>query len=82
MITARLNRLRAAYGQARKLVGDANRGKAIAGVALRWCSRIRQAIKAEIVVVESVIRPWRLWQARPPIAHETIADKPAMADTA
>lgn len=52
MITARLNRLRAAYREACKLVGDANRGKAITGVALRWCHRIRQAIKAEILRVK------------------------------
>lgn len=64
MITARLNKLRAAYRQAKKLVGDANRGQAITGVALRWCHRIRQAIKAEILVVEAVIRPYRLFQAR------------------
>mgnify|MGYP001627741074 FL=1 len=62
MITARLNRLRAAYRQAKKLVGDANRGQAITGVALRWCHRIRQAIKAEMLVVEAVIRPYRLLQ--------------------
>lgn len=67
MITARLNRLRTAYHQARKLVGDANRGKAITGVALRWCHRIRQAIKAEMLVVEAVIRPWRLLQDRPQV---------------
>lgn len=67
MITARLNRLRKAYREARRLVGDANRGKAIAGVALRWCSRIRQAIKAELRVVEAVLRPWLLLQDRPQI---------------
>ncbi|ERS12560.1 hypothetical protein Q673_02815 [Marinobacter sp. EN3] len=67
MITARLNRLLAAYQQARRLVGNANRGKAIPGVALRWCARIRQAIKAEILVVEAVIRPERLFQLRPQI---------------
>ncbi len=56
MITARLNRLIRAYQKAKKLVGDANRGHAITGVALRWCHRIRQAIKAEILVVEAAIR--------------------------
>lgn len=64
MITARLNKLRFAYSQAKKLVGDANRGQAITGVALRWCHRIRQAIKAEILMVEAVIRPHRLFQPR------------------
>jgi hypothetical protein len=60
MITARLNKLLAAYQQARKLVGDANRGRAIPGAALRWCHKIRQAIKTEIMVVEALIRPARL----------------------
>lgn len=55
MITARLNRLVAAYRAAKKLVGDANRGKAIPAVALRLCHRIRQAIKAEILVVEDTL---------------------------
>lgn len=65
MITARLNKLLSAYREAKKLVGDSNRGQAITGVALRWCHRIRQAIKAEILVVEAVIRPYRLLQVRP-----------------
>ncbi|GAA0840914.1 hypothetical protein GCM10009113_06650 [Marinobacter szutsaonensis] len=72
MITARLNKLRFAFQQARKLVGDANRGKAITGVALRWCHRIRQAIKAEILVVEAVIRPYKLFNIKPRIISENI----------
>lgn len=64
MITARLNKLRLAYYQAKKLVGDANRGQALTGVALRWCHRIRQAIKAEILAVEAVIWPHRLFKPR------------------
>lgn len=72
MVTTRLNRLRTAYHKAKKLVGDANRGKAITGVALRWCHRIRQAIKAEILVVEAVVRPWRLLQDRPQVIAENI----------
>ncbi|MBB5321195.1 hypothetical protein [Marinobacter oulmenensis] len=67
MITARLNRLVAAYRAAKRLVGDANRGKAIPAVALRLCNRIRQAIKAEIVVVEAMIRPRRLLQNNPEV---------------
>ena len=67
MITTRLKTLLKAYRQAKKLVGDANRGKAIPGAALRWCARIRQAIKMEILVVEAVIRPFRLIQNRPQI---------------
>lgn len=47
MITVRLTRLKVAYARARELVGDANRGKAIPGIALRWCHRIRLAIRAE-----------------------------------
>jgi len=60
VITTRLNKLITAYRAARKLIGDANRGKAIPAVAFRWCHRIRQAIRAEIQVVEAVIRPERL----------------------
>ena len=55
MATRRLNILIAAYRAARQLIGDANRGKAIKAVALRWCHRIRLAIKAEIMVVEALI---------------------------
>jgi len=51
VITNRLNKLVKAYQTARKLVGEANRGRAIMGVAMRWCHRIRQAIKAEIIHV-------------------------------
>ena len=79
MITARLNKLRAAYRQAKKLVGDANRGQAITGVALRWCHRIRQAIKAEILVVEAVIRPYRLLQKQPQIIPGNIPTNPDLA---
>jgi len=79
MITARLNKLRAAYRQAKKLVGDANRGQAITGVALRWCHRIRQAIKAEILVVEAVIRPYRLFQKQPQIIPGSIPGNPGLA---
>jgi hypothetical protein len=79
MITARLNRLRAAYRQAKKLVGDANRGQAITGVALRWCHRIRQAIKAEILVVEAVIRPYRLLQNQPQIIPGNIPSNLGLA---
>lgn len=67
MITERLNRLLQAYKHARELVGAANRGQALSGVALRWCSRIRQAIKAEILVVEAVIRPYQLFKICPQI---------------
>lgn len=35
MITARLNKLVKAYRLAKKLVGDANRGRALPGSALR-----------------------------------------------
>lgn len=72
MITARLNKLVKAYRLAKKLVGDANRGRAIPGAALRWCHKIRQAIKAEMLVVEAVIRPWRVLQNRPQIIPGTI----------
>ena len=72
MITARLNKLIKAYRLAKKLVGDANRGRALPGAALRWCHKIRQAIKAELMVVEAVIRPERLLQNRPQIIPETI----------
>lgn len=67
MITARLNRLVKAYRLAKRLVGDANRGRAIPGTALRWCHKIRQAIKAELMVVEAVIRPVRLSRDWPQI---------------
>jgi len=55
MITRRLNALIKAYRAAKQLIGEANRGKAITAVALRWCHRIRQAIKTEILVVEALI---------------------------
>jgi len=58
--THRLNRLIHAYREAKRMVGEANRGRAIMGVAMRWCHKIRQAIKTEIMVVEALIRPARL----------------------
>ena len=67
MIPARLNRLVLAYRRAKALVGAANQGKALLGPALRWCHKIRQAIKAELMVVEAVIRPERLLHNRPQI---------------
>lgn len=60
MITARLNKLRIAYQQARKLVGEANQGKAIPGVALRWCNKVRKALAAELHKVAILIAPLRL----------------------
>lgn len=58
--THRLNRLIHAYREAKRMVGEANRGRALMGVAMRWCHKIRQAIKTEIMVVEALIRPARL----------------------
>ena len=72
MITARLNRLIKAYRLAKKLVGDANRGRALPGAALRWCHKIRQAIKAELMVVEAVIRPERLLRLHPQVTHANV----------
>lgn len=48
MITARLNTLLAAYQIARQQVGEANRGKALPGVCLRRCHKLRQIIWPEI----------------------------------
>ncbi|NWO05789.1 MAG: hypothetical protein HLX50_08880 [Alteromonadaceae bacterium] len=83
MITTRLNKLIAAYRAARKLIGDANRGKAIPAVAFRLCHRIRQAIRVEIQVVEAVVRPQRLLQNRPQIIPGNIpSPTPASAGLA
>lgn len=48
MITTRLNTLIKAYRIACQQVGDANRGKALPGVCLRRCHKLRQIIWPEI----------------------------------
>lgn len=60
MITARLNRLILAYRATKALIGDANRGRAIPAVALRWCHKVRMAVWAEIDLVRHLIPHIRL----------------------
>lgn len=55
MITKRLNALLAAYRIAKEQVGNANRGKALPGICLRRCHRLRQIIWAEIHRVEQAL---------------------------
>lgn len=56
MITDRLNRLVAAYREARQMVGAANRGKAILGTAFRLFSRLREAVWREIERIADLLR--------------------------
>ena len=81
MITARLNKLVKAYRPAKKLVGDAKRGRALPGSALRWCHKIRQAIKAELMVVEAVIRPERLLRLHPQIIYGNVIQRAGRHET-
>lgn len=55
MITAKLNRLVAAYRQARRMVGEANQGKAILGTAFRFCRRLREAVWEEIERINALL---------------------------
>ena len=56
MITTRLNLLMDAYRIAREQVGEANRGKALPGICLRRCHKLRQIIWPEIRRVRWLLR--------------------------